>query len=56
MARQSKEARKQAIADHKAARAELERISKRDGAETDEWLAANSRAIQTEANVPFYRR
>ena len=48
--------KKQAIADHKAAKAELERVSKRDRAETDAYLAANRRVIETEKDVPWYRR
>lgn len=46
----------QAIAEHKDARAELELISKRDRAETDAYIAANSRVAETEKNVPFWRR
>ncbi|MFE9192075.1 hypothetical protein ACFYL6_20965 [Micromonospora sp. NPDC007208] len=45
-----------AIQEHKDARAELERISRRDRAETDAFLDANDRVIAAEKNVPWYRR
>ena len=51
-----REDRQQAIADHREALAELERVSRRDRAETDDYLAANRRVIETEKNVPWYRR
>jgi len=46
----------QAVADHKAAREELDRVSRRDRAETDDVLAANRRVVETEQNVPWWRR
>lgn len=52
----SKQDRKQAIEDYQAKRAELERISKRDRAETDEYHAANQAVAEAEKNVPFWRR
>ncbi|RAN92673.1 hypothetical protein GAR05_06165 [Micromonospora saelicesensis] len=45
-----------AIKEHKDARAELERVSRRDRAETDAFLDANDRVIAAEKNVPWYRR
>ncbi|MFI6238322.1 hypothetical protein ACIBEF_00420 [Micromonospora sp. NPDC050795] len=45
-----------AIKEHKDARAELERISRRDRAETDAFLDANDRVIAAEKNIPWYRR
>lgn len=41
---------------YKAAKAELERVSKRDREETDEFLAANHAVIEAEKNVPWWRR
>jgi hypothetical protein len=52
----SRQTRKQAVAEHKAAKTELERISKQDRTETDEYLAANRRVIETEKHVPWWRR
>lgn len=49
-------AKKDAIAEHRAARAELEEISRRDRAETEEYLAANSRVAEAEQHVPWWRR
>lgn len=51
-----KQDKKDAIREHKAARAELERVSKRDREETDAYLVANQRVIDAEKNVPWYRR
>lgn len=53
--------KKAAIAEHKAARAELDAIAERDKRtgnreETPEYLAANSRVLETEKRVPWYRR
>lgn len=45
-----------AIKEHKEARAELERISRRDRAETDAFLDANDRVIAAEKNVSWWRR
>lgn len=46
----------QAVADHKDALAELERVSKRDGEDTDDVAAAADWVIMTEKNVPWWRR
>ena len=53
--------KKTAIAEHKAARRALDAIAERDKRtgnreETPEYLAANRRVIETEKNVPWYRR
>lgn len=45
-----------AVKEHKDARRELERVSKRDGYESDDYLKANRRVIDAEKNVPWYRR
>lgn len=54
--KQAKAEKKQAIANHQAAKAELERVSKRDRAETDAYLAANSEVAETVKHVPWWRR
>lgn len=51
----------QAVAAHKKARAELERVSEADRKagrhwETEEYLDANDAVIETEQHVPFWRR
>ncbi len=48
--------KKQARDEHKNAKAELERVSKRDRAETDAYLKANKRVAETEKHVPWWRR
>ncbi|HKS46711.1 MAG TPA: hypothetical protein VJT49_16685 [Amycolatopsis sp.] len=48
--------RKKAVAEHKKAKEELEQVSKRDRTETDAYLAANHRVIETEKNVAWWRR
>ncbi|MBA8827093.1 hypothetical protein FHX42_004477 [Saccharopolyspora lacisalsi] len=52
----SKNSRKQAIADHKDAKEELERVSKRDRYESDDYLDANRKVVETEKHVPWWRR
>jgi len=47
---------KQAVQEHKAARANLERVSARDRTESDAYLAANRRVIETEQKVSVFRR
>ncbi len=47
---------KKAVREHQAARAELERVSKRDKRESDDFLAANRRVAQTEKRVSVFRR
>lgn len=42
--------------EYRAARRELERISRRDRTETDDYLAANSRVAEAERRVPWWRR
>lgn len=44
------------VADLREARAELERISKRDREETEDFLAANNRVIEAEKHVSPWRR
>lgn len=48
--------KKQAIQEYKAAREDLERVSKRDREETDDYLAANARVVEAEKHVPWWRR
>lgn len=52
----SKSDRKQAIADHKAAKQHLAEVSQRDQAETNDYLAANAEVAATEKQVPWWRR
>jgi hypothetical protein len=52
----SKNARKQAIAEHQAAKQHLAAVSQRDRTETDEYLAANQQVVATEQRVPWWRR
>ena len=47
---------KAAIREHRAAREELELVSRRDRAETAAYLAANRRVIETERKVSIFRR
>lgn len=52
---------KSAIADYKAARKALEENSRTEKAagireETDTYLELNARVLETEKNVPWYRR
>lgn len=47
---------KQAINEHKAAKKDLEEVSKRDRTETEDYHAANDRVIETEQHVPWWRR
>lgn len=51
-----REAKKKAVAEHKAAKEKLAEVSKRTTTETPEYLAANARVIETEKNVPWWRR
>jgi len=51
----------EAVAAHKAARAELERVGESDRKagrdwETDEYLDANDAVIEAEKHVPWWRR
>jgi hypothetical protein len=41
---------------YKEARAGLERISKRDREETDDFIAANSAVIEAEKKLPWWQR
>lgn len=52
----SMSSKKHAIEDYRAKRAELEQISKRDRAETEEYHAANKAVADAEKRVPFWRR
>lgn len=47
---------KDAITEHKAAKADLEQVSKRDRAETEDYHRANQRVADTEQNVSWFRR
>lgn len=47
---------KQDRAKHRAAKDELERVSKRDRSETDDYLAANKRVAEAEKHVSWWRR
>ncbi len=51
-----RKAKREAVAEHKAAREELARVSAGIRTETPEYLAANARVIETEKNVPWWRR
>lgn len=51
-----KQDRKQAIADYQTKRDELERITRRDRAETDDYHQANQAVAEAAKNVPFWRR
>lgn len=46
----------QAVAAYKKARAELERVSRRDRTESDDYLAANARVGETAVRLPWWRR
>ncbi|WP_170301595.1 hypothetical protein [Saccharopolyspora hirsuta] len=48
--------KKQAADEYKTAQAELEKVSRRDRTETDEYLAANDRVARAAQNVPWWRR
>ncbi|MGW5642209.1 hypothetical protein ACWEV3_10985 [Saccharopolyspora sp. NPDC003752] len=48
--------KKDAVAEYKAAQAELEAVSRRDRAETDEYLRANDRVAEAAENVSWWRR
>lgn len=48
--------RQQANAEHKTAKQHLEQVSRRDGEETEDYLAANQQVAQTEKRVSFWRR
>jgi predicted nucleic acid-binding Zn-ribbon protein len=52
----SKSDRKAAIQRHKAARDELERVSSKSEDVTPEIVEANSRVIEAEQSVPWWRR
>jgi hypothetical protein len=47
---------KQDLDAYKAARANLEHVSKRDREETDAYLEANQAVIEAEKNIPWWRR
>lgn len=47
---------RRARAVHRAAREELARVSERDGEETDATVEANSRVIETEKTLPWWKR
>jgi hypothetical protein len=46
----------EARAAHREARGDLDRVSRRDREETDEFLAANRRVIEAEQALPKWRR
>ena len=48
--------KKQANEAHRKAKEELERVSKRDKYESDAYLEANNKVIETEKNVSWWRR
>lgn len=52
----SKSDRQQANETYKAAKAELERVSRRDKTETDAYLKANDEVAKTAKNVSWWRR
>ncbi|WFE27802.1 hypothetical protein O7623_00890 [Solwaraspora sp. WMMD791] len=52
----SKDDRKAAIQRHRDARAELERVSSTSKDVTPEIVEANSRVIEAEQSVPWWRR
>lgn len=56
MSKQSRQDRKRAIAEYWNAMDELERISKRDRYESDDYLAANKRVAEAEKHVSWWRR
>ena len=45
-----------AVREYKAAKAELERVSRRDPDETDDFLKANRRVAEAKKSVPWVRR
>jgi len=45
-----------AVQEHKDARRDLERVSRKDKAETDRYLRANDRVIAAEKNISWWRR
>lgn len=47
---------KQAIIEHKNAREELDRVSRRDRTETPAVTRAHQRVIESEKNVSWFRR
>ncbi|GAA2217994.1 hypothetical protein GCM10010400_75030 [Streptomyces aculeolatus] len=46
----------EARAAHREAREHLDEVSRRDREETDEFLDANNRVIETEKDLPRWRR
>lgn len=52
----SKDERKAAIQQHKAARRNLAEVSGKTTEVTDEYLAANRAVIDAEKNIPWWRR
>ena len=48
--------RRQANEDYKPAKAELERISRRDKTETDDYLKANDAVVEAAKHVSWWRR
>jgi len=54
MAKQTKAEKDAALKEYKAARKALD--ANKDKTETDRYLAANSRVIKAEKNVPWYRQ
>ncbi len=45
-----------AVAEHQAAKDELERVARRDGAETEDYHRANERVAESEKDVSWFRR
>ncbi|SDP87971.1 hypothetical protein SAMN04487905_111154 [Actinopolyspora xinjiangensis] len=56
MRRNDKQEKKAAIDEYRQAKAELDRISRRDGYESDDYLTANQRVAEAAEHVPWYRR
>lgn len=44
------------IETYREAKEELERVSRRDGYESDDYIEANDAVADAEKNVPWYRR
>ncbi|WP_433530365.1 hypothetical protein ACQPYA_30070 [Micromonospora sp. CA-263727] len=52
----SKDEKRAAIREHKAAREDLARVSSKSRDVTPEYLAANRRVLDAEKNLPWWRR
>jgi hypothetical protein len=50
----TRQERKAAAAELRAARAELERVSRRDREETEDYFRANARVVEAEKHVPWW--